>query len=163
YIQDDYRITSRFQLNIGLRYDIFGWFRERYDDLANFNFSGINPNVPYPGRLDYFGTSRHPGRNVFPAHKDDFGPRLAFAWSPFGNSKTVVRGGFGLIYSNGFNVTIGSGNGSESVPAFANPVSYHGDFTGQRPVFRLSNGAPNLSLPAADFAKKNDEQFLGTG
>jgi hypothetical protein len=162
YIQDDYRITSNFQLNIGLRYDVFGWFRERYDDLANFNFAGINPKVPYPGRLDYFGTSRHPGRNVFPAHKDDLGPRIAFAWSPFG-SKTVVRGGFGLIYSNGFNATIGSGNGSESVPAFANPVSYQGDFTGQRPVFRLSDGAPNLSLPAADFAKKNDEQFLGTG
>jgi hypothetical protein len=162
-LQDDFRVTPSFTLNIGLRYDIFGWFRERYDDLANFNFSEQNPKVPYLGRLDYFGTARHPDRNVFPAQKGDLGPRLGFAWSPFTGGKTVIRGGFGIIYSNGFNVTLGSGNGSESVPAFANPVHYNGDFTGQRPVFRLSDGAPDLSLPNADFAKQNDEQFLGTG
>ena len=67
YVQDDYRISSNFTLNFGLRYDIFGWFRERSDALANFDFSQINPIVPYKGRYVYFGTSAHPDRNVFPA------------------------------------------------------------------------------------------------
>ncbi len=163
YIQDDYRVTSNFTLDLGLRYDLIGWFRERYDDLANFDFAGINPKVPYRGRLDYFATPQHPGRNTFPAHKGDFAPRIAFSWSPFGNRKTVVRGSFGLIYSNGFSATFGSGNGSQSVPGFANPVNYGGDFTGQRPAFRLSDGAPSLNLPNLDFAKKSNDQFLGTG
>src|SRR5207245_928061 len=89
YIQDDYRIKSNFTLNIGLRYDIFGWFRERHDDVANFNFTGTNPQVPYPGRIDYFGTPQHPDRDVFPAHKNDFGPRIGFSWAPFSDRKTV--------------------------------------------------------------------------
>ncbi len=161
YIQDDYRITPNFSLNIGLRYDIFGWFRERHNDLANFDF-GPNPLVPFPGRIVYFGTPQHPSRNFFPAHKDDFGPRIAFAWSPFGNKKTVIRGGFGLIYSNGIYTLYGNGNGAVSVPGFANLISYNGDFTGQRPAFRMSDGAPNLNVPNLDFAKKIEDQFLGT-
>ena len=38
YVQDDWRITPNFTLNIGLRYDIFGWFRERTRYLANYRF-----------------------------------------------------------------------------------------------------------------------------
>lgn len=162
YAQDDYRIKSNFTLNIGLRYDIFGWFRERHNDLANFNFTGTNPQVPYPGRIDYFGTPQHPDRNVFPAHKNDFGPRIAFSWAPFSDRKTVVRGGFGIIYSNGISAAFGDQNGGISAPAFANYVPYSGDFTGKTPAFRLSAGAPNLNLPSADFALKSDAQFLGT-
>jgi hypothetical protein len=162
YGQDDFRITSSLTLNIGLRYDIVGWFYERHDDIANFNFSGINPEVPYPGRIDYFATARHPDRNVFPAHKNDFAPRVAFSWAPFGNRKTVIRGSFGIIYSNGISAAFGDQNGAISSPAFANYVAYNGDFSGQRPAFRLSGGAPDLNLPDADFAKKSDAQFLGS-
>jgi len=162
YFQDDYRVTPSFSLNIGLRYDLFGWFRERYDDLANFNFTGMNPNVAYPGRLDYFGTPGHPDRNVFPAHKGDVAPRFSFAWSPFHDRKTVIRGGFGVIYSNGISSAFGDQNGAISAPAFANFVAYNGDFTGKRPAFILSQGAPPLNIPPVDFAKKQNDQFLGT-
>ncbi len=163
YAQDDYRITPNFTLNVGLRYDIFGWFRERYDDIANFSFSAINPEVNYPGRLVYAGTSSHPGRNIFPAHKDSFGPRIAFSWAPFGNRKTVLRGGFGRIFSNGISAAFGDQNATISSPAFAQYTGYPGDHTGQRPAFQMSAGAPPANLPPLDIAKKNDEQFLGGG
>ncbi|HEV2492471.1 MAG TPA: TonB-dependent receptor [Terriglobia bacterium] len=163
YGQDDFRVTPSFTLNIGLRYDIFGWFRERYNDLANFNFSGTNPQIAYPGRIDYFATPRHPSSTVFPAHKGDFAPRLAFSWSPWSNHKTVIRGGFGLIYSNGISVAFGTQNGGISAPGFAQYVPYNGDFTGRRPAFQLSGGAPNLTLPPLDSLKKSDAQFLGSG
>ena len=153
YGQDDFRITPNFTLNIGLRYDLFGWFRERHDDVANFNFSGINPDVPYPGRLDYFATPRHRDRNVFPAHKDSLGPRLAFSWSPFSDRKTVIRGGFGLIYSNGISAAFGDQNGAISGPAYANYVGYPGDRTFQTPAFKLSAGAPPANLPPLDAVK----------
>ena len=164
YVQDDYRISSNFTLNFGLRYDIFGWFRERSDALANFDFSQINPIVPYKGRYVYFGTPAHPDRNVFPAHKNSFGPRLSFAWTPFDDKKTVIRGGYGLIYSNGISVAFGTQNASISAPAFANFFGYHDpDFFDVFPAFQFSKGAPDLGIPPVDQVKKDDNQFLGLG
>lgn len=162
YTQDDWRITPSFTLNFGLRYDIFGWFRERYNDLANFSFTTPNPQLPsYPGAIVYFGTPLHPARNVFPAHKGDFGPRIAFSWSPFANRKTVIRGGFGIVFSNGISTAFGDDNGAVSPPGFANFIGYYGDFTGERPAFQLSRGAPPLNIPSSDFAKVQQDQFLG--
>jgi hypothetical protein len=166
YFQDDYRIKPNFTLNIGLRYDLFGWFRERYDDVANFDFNAQNPQVPYKGALVYFGTPSHPDRNVFPANKNSLGPRLNFAWSPFSDKKTVIRGGYDLIYSNGISAAFGDQNGSVSGPAYANYFTYGQsgtDHTGQRPAFILSQGAPNLPLPPLDTVKQTANQFLGTG
>ncbi len=163
YIQDDYRISPKFTLNIGLRYDIFGWFRERHDYLANINFTGQNPDVPYPGRIDYFGTPQHPDSNAFPAHKNSLGPRLNFAWTPTNDRKLVIRGGYDIIYSNGISAAFGDQNGAISGPAYANYFGYNGDFTGQRPVFQLSKGAPNLGLPPLDQVKTDNNQFLTTG
>jgi hypothetical protein len=162
YVQDDFRISKSFTLNLGLRWDIFGWFRERTDALANFDFSAQNPVVPYVGGLVYVGTKDHPDRNVFPANKNSFGPRINFAWSPGGNGKTVVRGGYDIIYSNGISSAFGDQNGAISGPAYANYFGYQGDFTGVRPVFQLSQGAPNLPIPPIDQVKKDNAQFLGT-
>ena len=81
---------------------------------------------------------------------------------PFSDRKTVIRGGFGVIYSNGISAAFGDQNGAISTPAFAQYVPYSGDFTGRTPAFRLSSGAPDLNLPSADSVKKSDAQFLGT-
>ena len=162
YVQDDFRVNSKLTLNIGLRYDIYGWFRERHDYLANFDFSAQNPAVPYNGRIDYFGTSAHPDSNVFPANKNSIGPRINFAWTPSNDRKWVIRGGFDVIYSNGISAAFGDQNGAISGPAYANFFAYNGDFTGQRPVFKLSQGAPNLNIPPVNQVKQDDNQFLGT-
>jgi Carboxypeptidase regulatory-like domain len=162
YIQDDYRVNSKLTLNIGIRYDIFGWFRERNDFLANINFSAQNPDVPYKGRIDYFGTSAHPDSNVFPANKNSLGPRINFAWTPTNDRKWVIRGGYDLIYSNGISAAYGDQNGAISGPAYANYFAYNGDFTGSRPAFQLGGGAPNLNLPPLDQVKQQNNQFLGT-
>jgi hypothetical protein len=74
----------------------------------------------------------------------------------------VIRGAFGVIYSNGISTAFGTQNGAISAPAFANFVAYNGDFTGKTPAFILSKGAPPLNIPAVDFAKKENDQFLGT-
>jgi hypothetical protein len=165
YVQDDFRITRNFTLNIGLRYDLFGWFRERHDALANFDFNAQNPSVPYKGALVYIGTAAHKDRNVYPANKNSIGPRINFAWSPFSDKKTVIRGGYDIIYSNGISAAFGDQNGAISAPAYANYFTYGQvgtDHTGQRPAFILSQGAPNLPLPPLDSVKTNNNQFLGT-
>ena len=161
--QDDFRVTKNLTLSFGLRWDIYGWIRERHDMLANFDLSVQNPETPYPGKIVYMGTPGHPDRNLFPANKDSFGPRFGFAWSPFGNTKTVIRGGYGMVYSNSLSAAFGQGNGAfstlgsyvgVSTPVTASP--YAG------PAWVLSEGAPSIEFPDLTWNRANDYQFIGS-
>ncbi|HEY3455925.1 MAG TPA: TonB-dependent receptor [Bryobacteraceae bacterium] len=84
FIQDDYRLTRNFMLNVGLRYDHFSVPREASGRL--FNRTGPFGIGPY--------TSPD---SVYRASWLDFSPRLGFAWSV--KQKTVIRGGFGKFTS----------------------------------------------------------------
>ncbi|HTM39738.1 MAG TPA: hypothetical protein VL177_02460, partial [Terriglobales bacterium] len=89
YLMDDFRVSSRLTLNLGLRYDLFTPMVEQHNRLANFDFATgqfVAPGMP--------GVSA--SGNVV-TDKNNFGPRLGFAWTP-GSEKTVVRGGFGIFY-----------------------------------------------------------------
>jgi hypothetical protein len=90
FFQDDWRLTQRFTLNLGLRYSYFSPLREVNNLWANFD-----PNSPtglvqqgQPG----LNTLWHPDRG-------DFSPRVGFAYDVNGKGMTVVRGGFSIIYS----------------------------------------------------------------
>src|ERR1019366_601602 len=82
FAQDEFRVRSNLTLSFGLRWDISGWIRERHNQLATIDFNAPNPA----------------SRTLYPANKDSLGPRFGFAWSPL--PKTVIRGGFGIVYSN---------------------------------------------------------------
>jgi hypothetical protein len=160
--QDDFRVSKNFTLSLGVRWDIFGWIRERHNMLANFDLSQKNPEVNSMGKIVYPGTSGHPDRNVFPANKDSFGPRIGFAWSPFGNNKTVIRGGYGLVYSNSLSAAFGQGNGAFStmgsyVPVYTPFTSYWYMLLG----WTLSQGAPSFTFPDLNANQKNQYQFVG--
>jgi hypothetical protein len=161
--QDDFRVTKNLTLSFGLRWDIYGWIRERHDMLANFDLSVMNPETPYPGRIVYMGTPSHPDRNVFPANKDSLGPRFGFAWSPFGNTKTVIRGGYGMIYSNSLSAAFGQGNGAFSTlgssVGVSTPVT---DSAYAGPSWILSEGAPSIQFPDLTWNRANDYQFIGS-
>jgi hypothetical protein len=102
YFQDDYRITPRFTLNLGLRYDVFGVFRTRQQPLGQFCLDCTNPDSGLPGLIEYSGhTPGFPsGSTEYPPNHNDLGPRINFSWSPFGDNKTVIRGGYDVFYSN---------------------------------------------------------------
>ncbi len=99
YGQDSYKLSSRLTLNYGLRYDIDLPATEAFD-----RFSMVDPTLPNPGAggilgaYTYFGTGT--GRNGRKRPQDVYGkaigPRLGFAYSV--NSKTVLRGGYGIFY-----------------------------------------------------------------
>lgn len=99
YGQDSYKLTSRFTVNYGLRYDLDIPATE-----AQNRFSAVDPALPNPGAgnilgaYTYFGTGT--GRNGKQRPQDiyhkSFGPRLGFAYSI--NDKTVLRGGYGIFY-----------------------------------------------------------------
>jgi outer membrane receptor protein involved in Fe transport len=84
YVQDDWRVTPRFQLNLGLRY-------EYYTPLKGaFNITGSDP-------FGAFGTSNDEA--YFASDKNNFAPRVGLVWEALGDQKLVVRAGGGLTYA----------------------------------------------------------------
>lgn len=90
YLMDDYRATSKLTLNLGVRYDVFTPMVEDRNRLANFDFaSGLFVAAHQAG------VSR--SGNVI-TDRNNFAPRVGFAYTPWDDNKTVVRGGYGIFY-----------------------------------------------------------------
>jgi len=82
YVQHNWRPHQRLSVNVGLRYDYQTPFREANNSVSNFD--------PATGQLE---TSP---QSLYGADMNNFGPRAAIAWRPFGNA--VARGGYGIFY-----------------------------------------------------------------
>jgi hypothetical protein len=100
FAQDDWKITSRLTMNIGLRYEINVGAYEKYDRMSYFDPSLRNPGADgYPGALRFLGsgTGREGRRNLW-NNATGWGPRFGLAYQI--NDKTVFRGGFGIFYAS---------------------------------------------------------------
>ena len=90
FVQDDWKVTSRLTLNLGLRYDVFVPDVEIRNRLANFNLSTLT--MDYAGDR---GVSAAAGRST---QFGNLGPRLGFAYDLSGKGVMVLRGGYGIVY-----------------------------------------------------------------
>src|ERR1700752_2565294 len=126
YIQDNWRVNHRLTLNLGLRWDGVPHTYEANNRMGNFYPSlynpadaallnpngtinpaspglGFSPNPILKGVPLYLNGIGIPGQNGVPKglvdnHWANFGPRIGFAYDLTGSGKTVVRGGFGIMY-----------------------------------------------------------------
>ncbi len=90
YAQDEYRWSPKLTLNLGVRYTIFDLFHEA-NGLANpFDFATCGPQ-------GFCGVGASFGQQNY----GDVDPRVAFAWTPREDGKTVIRGGFGIYHEDG--------------------------------------------------------------
>ncbi|MEJ7609079.1 MAG: TonB-dependent receptor [Bryobacteraceae bacterium] len=98
FIQDDWRVTPRLVLNLGLRYDFYG--KSRVNPTADNPVGFYNLAPPTDWKTFNFGPPRDPKD---PYNNDkwvNMGPRAGFAYTVDRAAKTVVRGGFGILFSS---------------------------------------------------------------
>jgi hypothetical protein len=114
YVQDDWKVSTKLTLNLGLRYDIATPFIEKDDLLVNFDPSGTNPNgnpgvfiIPSDRTLPFLDTritgygymtasQAGLGRGLVHPDRNNFAPRVGFAYRI--GDKSVLRAGWGIFY-----------------------------------------------------------------
>jgi hypothetical protein len=157
YAQDDWKVTPKLTLNLGVRYELFSPWSDKWADEGNLIFNndgslsydipkGKDQNVQFPGGAAYFfdqaGIQVRRGvvdRYMIRWDKFDIGPRIGLAYQI--RSKLVFRAGGGVFYSGEQNRG-GFGLLDENPPFFEN-ISYTGPtFTPNIYVPRISQGFP---------------------
>ncbi len=143
YFQDDWKLSQRLTLNIGLRYDFTLPPLEADDKWSDFTPDRPNPGAD--GRLGALrfageGTGREGTRTLVPGWYGGWGPRVGLAYSP--NDKTVVR--VGAARSFGVVKTVTGSTHFEGFISIFRPSSTDGGIT---PAFRLDTGLPPFPQP----------------
>jgi hypothetical protein len=143
YFQDDWKVTRKLTLNLGLRYDYQPGPTERHNRTEWFDFSSTNPitqkltlplpaGVTVPGEIVFAGSGGV--RDVFIAQKDNFAPRIGLAYQVM--NKLVMRAGFGMFYIQSYQL-------GPSTDGFSQSTPYVGTVDGITPNNLLSNPFPN--------------------
>jgi hypothetical protein len=152
YVQDDWKVTPRLTLNLGLRYDVDLGFVDSDHQVNNRTFRALQIiGNPY-------------GQRVVEDDTNNFGPRFGFAWDVTGSGRSVIRGGYGIYYDQSF----------LNVPLFAvqlaneeiyGSITEFGDFSLATPAPAFPNPFTNPVVPIVgrlidpDFESPYTQQF----
>lgn len=159
FAQDDYKVSRNLTVNLGLRYQILTGWREKKNQIGDFDPTLANPNsnggpINSSGRGAMWFAPNN-GRTQLQQNVYDIVlPRLGFAWSTF--HQLVVRGGFGM-FPSGWSEDYYSSN----VEGFgASTTCGITDTTGLHPVMQFDSGSPNLNCSVAS---KVPDAYNGQG
>ena len=163
FAQDNWKVSRRLTLELGVRYDY-----ETQPSAIQSLTTATGSFVPFNGLTNN------------PSDKNNFGPRIGFAYDPFGNGNTVVRGGYGLYYGRITNGNVGTALSTTGSPLAQTSVTYTNNaanrsidplFPNLIPTSLLTSGAKpsayfraaNLQNPEIQEFDLNIQQSLGHG
>ncbi|HWP42526.1 MAG TPA: TonB-dependent receptor, partial [Blastocatellia bacterium] len=144
FIQDDWKVRPNLTLNLGLRYEYFTPLREKRDRVSNLQFPAG----------DLASSRVFTSDELFEPDRNNFAPRLGFAWSPGRfEDRLVLRGGFGIAYNRIPNVLFANTRGNP--PFFARfniccgtaSTDFGTPFVGGRILFALGADTSPFSYP----------------
>jgi hypothetical protein len=143
YVEDVWKVKPNFTVNIGLRWDYFPPFHEVLDRWSFLNPNLTNAITGNPGEIQFAGNHGGPGvscgcRTPVQTWYKNFGPRLGLAYSV--TPTTVLRAGYGLVYSIGGGVggRAGAGTGTGQ-------LGFNSTATTPTEITQTSSGAPGPS------------------
>ncbi len=149
FVQDDWKVRRNLTLFLGVRYEYDSPPVDKNDIVASFDprtgaivvpsiaiaQANINPVFPSEIPIESAQTAGVPSRSFRYGFKLAAYPRVGFAWRPFDNDKTVVRGGYGI-----FNDEISASNFSYNYNGpFGVNVAYTNAFTNNQPLINFQN------------------------
>ncbi len=146
YFQDDWKVTQKLTLNIGIRWETETGPTERFNRIATVEPDIESPlaratGLPLRGGLQFRGVNGAP-RQRYKTDADNLGPRFGLAYSI--TPKTVLRGGFGVFFTPGLVRLFNSGN-----PGFTVTTPFVATIDSVTPVGSLVNPFPNGLQPLA--------------
>ncbi len=115
FVQDDFKVTPTLTLNLGLRYELMKPPREKFGAWSMFvpelgkvviagkgTLSDFDQRIQQTGLTQYVAMASEAGLPPTLVRTDhtDLGPRFGFAWRPFGGTRSVIRGGYGIFYGS---------------------------------------------------------------
>ena len=173
YVQDTYKVTSRFTVNAGIRYELPSPYTEIHNRMSLFEPGKKSHVLPSaPAGLLYPGDPGVPA-GLIPTDKKAFAPRLGIAWDPNGKGKLLITSAYGIFYEPYYTGQGGPlqspisappylGTPQVSLPNFANPFNGNPPAAGtfSTPLTNLTL-APNLTLPYTQDWDLNLQQSFG--
>jgi hypothetical protein len=139
---DTWRANSKLTVDYGLRWDYYSPSSEKFNRFSFFDPNGANPGAGgRPGRLAFAGDDWGTASYGAPYPEEDwyggFAPRLGAVYSL--NDKTVLRGGWGIFFTQAFYPGWGGGISQDG---FSTTPSFDATLGGIRPAFYLQDGLP---------------------
>jgi Carboxypeptidase regulatory-like domain len=167
FIQDDWRVTRKLTLNLGLRWSIYGRYQEKNDQEFGFSPAAYNPLAAptfFPlgsdnGQLLNIGPGQSLYNGLIQCGKSNPtipgvtgaptgcmqnkwvnpGPRVGFAYDPFGDGKWAIRGGYGIFFEH----MNGNEANAEALQFSASPLAVNGSVGS-------ANGYPNVGASSGE-------------
>jgi hypothetical protein len=140
FFQDDWRVTRKLTLNLGMRYEYFGVPFERDNLQGSIDQAASVSNLVSSSNLTLV-----PGGQLYHKDQNNFAPRFGFAYDPFGTGKTAIRGNWGIFYDRTVGAAFNSIDGN--TPGFTQAVPAYPNLNGTD--LRLSDTLPLPAQPAA--------------
>ena len=133
YFQDDWRVTSKLTLNLGIRYMNESPWHTKYGQFSQFNPTASDPLI-----AGDMGAITHPGGNITKRDNNNFEPRIGMAWHP--REKLVVRGGFAVMH-------VDLGLAPSQLDEYNIATTQNAAAGNPSPIYQISKGPGSIVYP----------------